>query len=111
LLPESPACFRFLLAIVGEFTLAWLAGCSSFIVFRLATDTMEADPEFPKSEAHFINGLLSFLGKKFGMRWYLWKCLNGNNQLSFRDDKLNILQMLYHAWHMITEESYRCFLH
>ncbi len=59
-------------AIVGEFTLAWLAGCSRFIVFRLTEKLIEANPDFPKSEARFLSNLLSFLGKKFKMKWHLW---------------------------------------
>jgi len=68
-------------AIAGEFTLAWLAGCSSFIVFRLA-DVMESSSEpsgigiiMPETEEPFFKNLLGSLGEKFGMKWHFLQLL------------------------------------
>ena len=60
-------------AIAGEFTSAWLAGCSSFTVFRLAY-AKEYGSEAPKlivmpddkeTRDNFFRNLLGVLGERF----------------------------------------------
>jgi hypothetical protein len=55
-------------AIIGEFALAWLKGCSRFFVFRLVDNEEQQDSEYD-----LLNNLFGILWKKFTKtRWYFW---------------------------------------
>lgn len=55
-------------AVIGEFALAWLKGCSRFFVFRLVQSEEEQDSQYD-----LFNNLFGILGKEFKkIRWFFW---------------------------------------
>lgn len=58
-------------AVIGEFALAWLKGCSRFFVFRLVDTEEEQDSEYD-----LLNNLFGILWKEFKRikktRWFFW---------------------------------------
>lgn len=98
-------------AIVGEYILAWLAGCSTFILFRLEEiDESESESgvivrTLWLKESKFLESVLGFLKSKFSMKWILYT-------ISFskirKPDLPNYWHMLYtiKEWKLINEETY-----
>lgn len=99
-------------AIVGEFTLAWLAGCSSFSVFRLVK-IQESDsasvkvvtmPTKKETREPLYRSLFGILGEKYSMKWYYNQITTGSNW-SAKSHKQTVLWFLKRG-HFITKESY-----
>jgi hypothetical protein len=58
-------------AVIGEFALAWLKGCSRFFVFRLVNTEEEKDSQY-----ELLNNLFGILWKGLEeiskTKWYFW---------------------------------------
>ena len=95
-------------AIAGEFTLAWLAGCSSFTIFRLAEGIEgPGGVAFPETERRFFRNLLGVLGEKLGIKWHFFEILGSKLGDSGLERK-HILLMLRDK-HLITENTFETF--
>ena len=101
-------------AIVGEFTLAWLAGCSSFNLYRLITYEREKDAKYGAmptcDEYDFVSKVLKFLGGRFGLKWRLspifWNRL-AEPHPHIADIRTELLWLKEEK--MISEETYRSY--
>ena len=66
-------------AIIGEFALAWLKGCSRFFVFRLVDTEEEQDSEYD-----LLNNLFGILWKELKRikktRWFFWVLTKENEK-------------------------------
>jgi hypothetical protein len=104
-------------AIVGEFTLAWLAMCSTFIVFALTPCELTKTGErngIPSYMAVFLEkqpyvyNLFGFLGSKFGMKWHYIPVIS---KTARKADVTDIRTYLFDLkeWNLITEETYRSY--
>jgi len=79
-------------AVIGEFALAWLKGCSRFFVFRLVDTEEEQDSEYD-----LLNNLFGILWKGFKRikktRWFFW-VLTKKDERDIERTKKNIRKEL-----------------
>jgi len=86
-------------AVIGEFALAWLKGCSRFFVFRLVNTEEEQDSEYD-----LLNNLFGILWKEFRRikrtRWFFW-VLTRKNEKDIEKTKKEIKKELK-KWNFIS---------
>jgi hypothetical protein len=107
-------------AIVGEFTLAWLAGCSSFTVFRLlpvGSETVESQRGnwekviVPENELRFYKNIFNLLSGKFRMKVHFVPLYHS---IPKKQDVISVIDGRWYLnrlkkWKMITEETCRSY--
>lgn len=98
-------------AIVGEYTLAWLAGCSTFIVFRLEEfyeNESAGVADMRQKESKYFKRVFRLLKGKFGMKWLFYSISFSKIRKPTLPDYLFMVDTIK-EWKLMNKKTYLSF--